>query len=152
MKVQGRPIAPGASKGRGERGRPSQPSDRVRASAFLAALQAAERQAESEEEIPSLERVDRAGERLRENPTPARLEEYKREVAAVLRALTQRAFRVVTEKGAVRAGRQKIFVLVRAVNEELEALTRLVLAREKDRLAIVAKLDQVRGLLVDLYR
>jgi len=123
----------------------------VRASEFLAALKAAERREEPVETV-SLEGVDRAGQLLLENPTPARLEEYKRQVAAVLRELSRRAFRVVTETGAVRAGRQRLLTIVRAVNEELEALARLVLAREKDRLAIVARLDQIRGLLVDLYR
>lgn len=151
MKVQRRSVAAGTARGGGGRGRPATMPEGVRASEFLAALKAAERREEPAEAV-SLEEVDRAGQLLLENPTPARLEEYKRQVAAVLRELSRRAFRVVTETGAVRAGRQRLLTIVRAVNEELEALARLVLAREKDRLAIVARLDQIRGLLVDLYR
>ena len=42
--------------------------------------------------------------------------------------------------------------MVRVVDQKLEELTRLLLARERDNLAIAARLDEIRGLLLDLYR
>ena len=126
------------------------PAGGVVASRFVDSLQAA--QAELTTREAALARVDEAAERLKASPTLAHLYEYRRAVSELLRGLIRDAFRVSSEVGIVRRGRQKLYTLVRAVDKELEELARLIVARERDRMAIVAKLDVLRGLLLDLYQ
>lgn len=133
--------------------RPRDPRSRggVTASAFLDRLQMAQVEVAVERDR-LLQAVDEAGARLRDDPSLANLYAYRRRVAAVLRSLQREAVAVVTEAAGGGFHRRRLLVWVRVVNQELEALAQMVLAREQDRLAIVAKLDQIRGLLLDLYR
>lgn len=124
----------------------------VRASPFLDTLRAVEEPVPELDHEALLEAVDRAGERLREQPSLANLQNYRRHVAALLKRLLKQSLKVVTHPGRGPRGRRRMYTIIRVVNEELDALARLVLEREQDRLAIVAKLDQIRGLLLDLYR
>ena len=48
------------------------------------------------------------------------------------------------------AWEHRTLVTVRKVNEDLEKLTEMVLAQEQDRLGILAKIDDIKGMLLDL--
>jgi uncharacterized protein YaaR (DUF327 family) len=50
-----------------------------------------------------------------------------------------------------RRGRHKVFAVIKKVNEELDDLTREVLTDEKDRIKILKKLDDIKGLILDLF-
>lgn len=157
MKVQpsgpGRKALKGAGRSQDRRGQALRAGGQLTASRFWDALQAVEAIEEGQPHLPAdLEALEEVAQRLMASPTPANLYEYRRVVGEILRRLLRDTFEVSAELGIVRAGRQKVFMLVRAVNQELEELTRLVLAKEKDRLAIVAKLGELRGLILDLYR
>lgn len=48
-------------------------------------------------------------------------------------------------------GRHKVFAIVKKVNEKLDKLTAEVLKEQSDNIQIMSIIDDVRGLLVDLY-
>ena len=50
-----------------------------------------------------------------------------------------------------RSGNRKSYLTVRKINQALEDLTDEVLNREKKQIDLVAKLDEIRGMLLDLY-
>ena len=50
-----------------------------------------------------------------------------------------------------RRGRQKAYTLVRKVDETLESLTEDVRSGQEKQLDILAKMDSIRGMLVDMY-
>lgn len=157
MKVQpsgpGRKAIKGAARDRDRRGQALRAGGQLTASRFWDTLQAVEAVEDGQGRLPvDLDTLEEVARRLVASPTPANLYEYRRVVGELLRKLLRETFEITTELGVVRAGRQKVFMLVRSVNRELEELTRLVLAKEKDRLAIVAKLGELRGLILDLYR
>ncbi|NLH97362.1 MAG: YaaR family protein, partial [Clostridiaceae bacterium] len=49
-----------------------------------------------------------------------------------------------------RRGRHRGFAIVRTINEELERLTEDVLNGEKDNLGLLRRLEDIRGLILDL--
>ena len=49
-----------------------------------------------------------------------------------------------------RRGRHKVYAVIKKVDEELDELTREVLKEEKDRLKILKKLDDIKGLILDI--
>ncbi len=50
-----------------------------------------------------------------------------------------------------RSGNRKNFVLVKKINQSVEEMIDLVMNKEKKQIDLVARLDEIRGLLVDLY-
>lgn len=50
-----------------------------------------------------------------------------------------------------RRGRHRVYSIVKNVDRELEAITKEFLNKEVDRLSIVKKLDDIRGMLLDVF-
>lgn len=48
-------------------------------------------------------------------------------------------------------GKKKSLLIVKKINAELEALTEEFMNRQQNLIAFLARLDQIRGLLLDLY-
>lgn len=94
--------------------------------------------------------LDRAAEELKDHRTLAALRRYRGLVQAFLDTVLHQAYEVQQQTGLDHRGR-RVYFLVRRVNEALEELARLTLSRHADPLALLEKLGEIRGLLVDLY-
>ncbi|MFS8581614.1 MAG: YaaR family protein [Limnochordales bacterium] len=123
----------------------------TRATAFRDELRLRELEREQAAE-KALADLDQAAERLRKEPGLETLAAYKQALRAAIEDALRRAYRVQAETGFSGGGRRRLLYVVRVVDQKLEELTRLLLARERDNLAIAARLDEIRGLLLDLYR
>jgi len=99
----------------------------------------------------ALEQVDRWARRFKDSPTYYNLVKYKQVVRAVLKALIENSFQVDEHSFHDHRGRRRLFVLVRSIDDKLEELTRLFLANQLSALELVARLDEIRGMLIDLY-
>lgn len=50
-----------------------------------------------------------------------------------------------------RRGRHRVYSIVKSVDRELEAITKEFLTKEVDRISIVKRLDDIRGMLLDVF-
>ena len=50
-----------------------------------------------------------------------------------------------------RRGRHRVYGMIKAIDDNLDELTELLLQEEKDNLAILGKIDEIRGLLLDIF-
>ena len=50
-----------------------------------------------------------------------------------------------------RRGRHRVYGIVRLVDEKLDELAQELMKDEKDNLSILSKVDEIRGLLLDLF-
>ncbi len=50
-----------------------------------------------------------------------------------------------------RRGRHRVYSIVKSVDRELEAITKEFLNQEVDRISIIKKLDDIRGMLLDVF-
>ncbi|NLN16963.1 MAG: YaaR family protein [Firmicutes bacterium] len=122
----------------------------IRPAPFAQELREASRE-EGEDLDELLAKVDELAERLIQAPSLELLEEYKTAVGSFLQRVLARAHRL-EERGFIDVrGRRRIFMLLRCVDERLADLAESFVRRQGKGLALVAMLDEIRGLLLDLY-
>ncbi len=76
---------------------------------------------------------------------------YKKKVKEFLNLTVNNSHEFSKDSFLDRRGRHKILSIVRKVDNELEGLTKDFLDKEKDNLKIVKRLDDIRGLLLDIF-
>jgi len=105
-----------------------------------------------EEELAELaDRIDRQGRRLVETMALKDLVDYQNLVRDFMSIVVTRLYRLREETGRDRKGRQRLYLLVEEIQHRLRELVSMVIEKEQPRLEVLAKLDEIRGLLLDLY-
>lgn len=99
----------------------------------------------------ALEEIDDYAKRLRRNPIMENLLRYKGKVRALLRFLVKQSYVVQESIFYDPHGRRRLLMLVKTIDEKLEELTRGFLSEQDDHLELLGRLDEIRGLLLDLY-
>ncbi len=76
---------------------------------------------------------------------------YKKLVREFLDVATKNSHRFSKQNFLDRRGRHRVYCIVKRVDRELEALTKDFLNQEVDRLNIINRLDDIRGMLLDIF-
>ena len=95
--------------------------------------------------------IEKQGRLLGESLVLKDLKKYKDLIQKFLDYAVNKMYHLKEQPGWDRRGRRKIYVMVETVNKELEELTKALLSEQKDKIAILAKIDEIRGLLVDIH-
>jgi uncharacterized protein YaaR (DUF327 family) len=90
------------------------------------------------------------GSKLADRVDVAELKAYKRMVSDFLEESVRGFGKFSKESFLDRRGRHRVYATVKSVNDRLEDLTREVLKTEKDNLAIMGRIQDIRGLVLDL--
>ncbi len=75
---------------------------------------------------------------------------YKRLVSEFLDSAVNNSHKFFKENKLDRRGRHRVYAIVKQINQNVEDLTQEVLKEEKDNLLILQKLDDIRGLILDI--
>lgn len=106
----------------------------------------------SEERLTALlEQITSQGKRLASTPTYAELKTYRGLISKFLGEAVSHMYSVESQAGWDRQGRQKMYTIIKQIDSELADLTEAVRHGQERQLDIMAKLDVIRGMLVDLY-
>jgi uncharacterized protein YaaR (DUF327 family) len=97
-----------------------------------------------------LERIDMQSQKLSERMDIGELKRYRVLVKEFLDISLRNSTKFEKEHTLDSMGRHRIFAIVKKVDAELENLTREVMRQQKDNLNVLAKLDDIRGLLLDI--
>ncbi|MDH5681301.1 MAG: YaaR family protein [Spirochaetota bacterium] len=89
--------------------------------------------------------LDKSGKLFGENPSAENLHIYKRDVQSFLHFINKQSFLIKEVYG-----RRIDYKIVHTVNKKLEELSAEVLQRENGRMDLLAKIDEIRGMLIDL--
>ena len=95
-----------------------------------------------------MERVDEADKRLRENPNHENLEEYKKIVKQFVEDVIHRCLRIKKRRGRL-GNRTKVYMILEKVDDYIDELEEKI--KDSIDFDIAEKLDEIRGILVDLY-
>ena len=95
--------------------------------------------------------VDREGEKLKKTLDKEDLISYKRRVQDFLRILQQEFVEAKQSYSWDASGNVQTHTIIEKVDKNLEVLQGLFLQEQSDVLEIVSKIDEIRGLLLDLY-
>lgn len=98
-----------------------------------------------------LDQITAQGKRLGEVPTYAELKAYRELVRSFLGEAVGRAYTLQSQTGWDRQGRQKVYSTIKEIDHHLAGLAEDVQQGQERQLDILAKLDAIRGMLVDLY-
>jgi uncharacterized protein YaaR (DUF327 family) len=90
------------------------------------------------------------GERLGNKVDIAELKVYKRLISDFLSESIRGFARFSRESFMDRRGRHRLYATVKKINENLEELTKEILKTEKDHLKIIGKIEDIRGLILDI--
>jgi uncharacterized protein YaaR (DUF327 family) len=118
---------------------------------FPADLSKAEDSLSQEKLGELLTKLDEQGRRLGEVPTYAELKAYRELVRSFLAEAVGRAYTLQSQTGWDRHGRQKMYAVVKEIDQQLAELAEDVRLGQERQLQIMGRLDAIRGMLVDLY-
>jgi hypothetical protein len=99
-----------------------------------------------------MDELGRQGEKLAGSQNFDELGKYKALVKEFMFKATQGIGKLKLTDGGSQGRSGKVHVILQKVDAGLEELTREVLAKQSTPLALLARLDQIRGLLLDLYK
>ncbi len=89
---------------------------------------------------------------LERHRTFEELEKYKKMVKNFMEQAVKKIYSVkVSDSSKLMEKRKKVFVLVERVDEALEKLTKQVLEKNAPSLELLAALERIQGMLVDMY-
>jgi hypothetical protein len=105
----------------------------------------------SEEEVQALlDEIHQAGDRLKDNPTMTNTLAYKEAVQDFLSGVVGGGFGVEEHTSGSSIHKRKRFTLVQVINRKLERLAALMLESQQSQIDLLAKVEEINGLLVDL--
>ncbi len=78
------------------------------------------------------------------------MKQYRSLVKDFLNEVVNRSHSFSRENFLDRRGRHRVYGMVKLVDKNLDELAQQLVADEKDHLAIVTKIDDIRGLLLDI--
>lgn len=98
-----------------------------------------------------LDKIELQSEKITKNTDIKEVIVYKKLISEYLKESVDNMIKYERDEFLDRRGRHRVYAIIKKVNSELEKLTRDVLKKEKDNLGIVKRLDDIRGLILDIY-
>ncbi|MDR0784598.1 MAG: YaaR family protein [Treponema sp.] len=99
-----------------------------------------------------MDEIHSRGDELKNRPLPQEILRYKKAVRDFLNFIVKNAYDIEKQTGVRRKREecQKVFLQVKVADQKLEQLATVILAGQVDQMKILARLEEINGLLVDL--
>ena len=97
-----------------------------------------------------MEQITEQGEKIAKHMDIRDMKKYRELVKGFLNEVVNRSHKFSRENFLDRRGRHRVYGIVKMVDENLDNLARELVKDEKDHLAIVGAIDDIRGLLLDI--
>lgn len=98
-----------------------------------------------------MEEITHEGEKLAKRRDVKDMKHYRGLVKTFLNEVVTRSHAFSRENFLDRRGRHRVYGIIRLVDENLDQLTQELMKDEKDNLAILNKIGEIRGLLLDIF-
>lgn len=97
------------------------------------------------------EEIEKEKEKLAKTCTFSNLKTYKEKVKEFLNIALKNVYSLKEEKACDRKGRKKILYLIKCVDKSLEELTKEFFKENINKVKIMEKLEEIKGMLIDIY-
>ena len=94
--------------------------------------------------------ISAQGEKLADRIDIKELRLYKKLISDFMDEAVGNSRKFSKQSFLDRRGRHKVYAIIKKINEDLDELTLEVLRDEKDHIKILMKLDEIKGLILDL--
>ena len=99
-----------------------------------------------------LDAIFEAGDNLKRHSDLSSLRAYKEAVRQFLSVVVKRGLDVEHQQSGTDVLKRKRYALIRVVDDKLERLAAGMVSNQHNQIALLAKVDEINGLLVDLRR
>ena len=97
-----------------------------------------------------LDEIDKQGEKLVKHMDIRDMKRYRETVKSFLNEVVTRSHKFSRENFLDKRGRHRVYGIVKLVDKNLDELANELIAEEKNQLNILSKVDEIRGLLLDI--
>ena len=97
-----------------------------------------------------MQEITEQGEKIAKHMDIRDMKKYRELVKGFLNEVVNRSHKFSRENFLDRRGRHRVYGIVKMVDENLDNLAKELVKDEKDHLAIVGTIDDIRGLLLDV--
>lgn len=97
-----------------------------------------------------MEEITQSGKRLGKRMDIRDMKHYRGLIQGFMNEIISRSHKFSRENFLDRRGRHRVYGIVRLVNENLDQLAAELIKDEKNHLLILSKIDEIRGLLLDI--
>jgi uncharacterized protein len=97
-----------------------------------------------------LDAVFSSGDALKKAPTVESIRDYRHRVKAFIAFTVAHSVAVEETTSGSNILKRKRFTILKVIDQKLDALAASVLAAQKEQIGILAQIDEINGLLVDL--
>ncbi|MDE5966421.1 MAG: YaaR family protein [Lachnospiraceae bacterium] len=94
--------------------------------------------------------IEEQGKRIAEHMDIRDMKKYRSTVKEFLNEVVSRSHEFSRENFLDRRGRHRVYGIIKKVDENLDELASELIKDEKDHLAILGRIDDIRGLLLDI--
>ncbi len=94
--------------------------------------------------------INKQGERIAKHMDIKDMRKYRELVKGFINEIVNRSHEFSRENFLDRRGRHRVYGIVKLVDKNLDELAGELIKEEKDHIAIVSRIDDIRGLLLDI--
>ena len=98
-----------------------------------------------------MEEIVMQGDKITKRMDVKDMRRYRALIKDFMNEIVNRSHKFSRENFLDRRGRHRVYGIVRLVDEKLDELTQELMKEEKDKIAILAKVGEIRGLLLDIF-
>ena len=99
------------------------------------------------------DQVDIAGDKLAENQLPENFANYRKQISLFFKFLEKNNFEVTKKevRGFSKSGKpMRPKIQIKVINQKLDEMARYLLSAHRDKILMLSKINEIKGLLVDL--
>lgn len=97
-----------------------------------------------------LEEISAQGKKILKHMDVKDMKHYRELIRMFMNEIVNRSHKFTRENFLDRKGRHRVYTMIRLVDKNLDELAAELIKDEKDQLAILNKIDEIRGLLLDI--
>lgn len=98
-----------------------------------------------------MEEITRQGDKLAKHRDIKDMKRYRALIKDFMNEVVNRSHAFSRENFLDRKGRHRVYGIIRLIDENLDQLAQELMKDEKDNLAILSKIGEIRGLLLDIF-
>jgi len=98
-----------------------------------------------------MEEITMQGDKIKKKTDIRDMKHYRSLVKDFMNEIVNRSHEFSRENFLDRRGRHRVYGIIRRVDEALDELAQELVKEEKDALSILGKIDEIRGLLLDIF-
>lgn len=98
-----------------------------------------------------MEEIIQQGNRLGKRMDVRDMKQYRKLIQEFMSEIATHSHQFSRQNFLDRKGRHRVYGIVKQINHTLDELAEELLREEKDHIAILSKIDEIRGLILDIF-